>query len=68
MDTNTVATWTTPHGIAVLRDTCPACGAATITHGAESFAEQWAHEMHRNVCCGNAQACNDRDCITHFPW
>jgi hypothetical protein len=58
----------TPHGVAILRDTCAACGQACVSHGAESFAEQWAHELHQNVCCGKAVACKDSWCVGHNPW
>lgn len=64
----TATTIETPHGVAVLRDACAACGQATILWGAESRAEAWATVMHENVCCGKVEACKDADCITHHPW
>lgn len=73
METTTAApaaTTSTPHGVAVLRDTCPACGNATVVM-AESFAEQWAREAHLNVCCGKTEPCTGYTftyCITHNPW
>jgi hypothetical protein len=54
----------TPHGVAVLIHTCKACGQPTVNM-AETRAEQWAHELHANFCCGSAVACKDADCWGH---